>query len=261
MKNLSRIVILCVAVFGISPAMATKVVFLGDSNTALTYLNPRNNPNIKEDQRFTALVGKNLAKQGVTTVNSAVGGAKTKDFLIGGKYYSHLPNKGWDKKGDIYVICFGLNDAPAKVQDFYQTSESVLNKFRKETWSLVKLIMRFRPDAQINLMTNVPVNFGQEDFQYSREEIIDGYDNVYRDLAENPRVGLLDINYYLKWKIIDGFDNDFRIRRSAERILNAEKDNSIEALSMTVKLWRTNIHYNTVGSAYVGEFLTSAILH
>lgn len=260
MKNLSRIVLLCVAIFGISPAMATKIVFLGDSNTALIYLNPKNNPNITRDQRFTTLVGNNLAGAGVTTVNSAVGGAKTKDFLEGGKYFSHFENSGWDKRGDIYVICFGLNDAPQRVEDFQRTSSSVLLKFERETWSLVKTILRYNPRAKISLMTNVPVNFGQEDFQYSREIIIDAYDGVYRKMSNNPRLGLLDVNNYLKRKVINGFENDLRIRRSSDRILNGEKDYTSEAQSVSAKLWRTNIHYNTAGSAYVAEFLTSAIL-
>ncbi len=257
-KSLSRIFILCIALSNINSVMATKVVFLGDSNTALTYLNPKNNPEIKKDFRFTSLVKKYLPN--ITTVNSAVGGAKTADFLQGGKFFSPMQNRGWDKKGDIYVICFGLNDAPRDLKGFYRTQESVLKKFESETWKLITLVLRYNPGAKVALMTNVPLNFDQEDFQYNREEIIDSYDDVYREIGDSsPLVDLIDVNYHLKWRIIENH-KDLRIRRFVKPVLDKSMDNSLIATSMPEKLWKTNIHYNKNGSKYVAEFLGSTLL-
>jgi hypothetical protein len=84
MKNWKLCLLVCLTLFASKSISANKVVFLGDSNTALTYLNPRNNKSINRDYRFTSLIEDPRSKyyiEGLSSINSAVGGAKTKDFL------------------------------------------------------------------------------------------------------------------------------------------------------------------------------------
>ncbi len=248
-------------IISIQTAIAKKVVFLGDSNTALTYLNPKNNQQIRTDYRFTSLIQNPETPYfipGLTSVNSAVGGATTKDFLRTGKYYSNQTHRGWDKTGDFYVICFGLNDAPAKLNIFQNNSRSHLLNFERQSWELIKLIKAHSPRAKIFLMTNVPVNFEGGDFQYDRDFIIDSYDAIYRKMSKSKILNLIDTNRFLKNKIYQG-NSDLRIRRYKNPVLNSSMDNSHEARRLGRRLWRTNIHYNINGSSLVAELLRYSI--
>ncbi len=241
---------------------AKKIVFLGDSNTALTYLMPKNNKNVQKDFRFTALLtdksNKKTFYDGIETVNTAVGGAVTRDFLEHGQYFD-----SWHKeRGDIYVICFGLNDAPKKVPKSnyeHEYFEWARDMFRYETDQLINLVKFYSPKAEIYLMTNVDVNYEMGHFQYDRSKIIDLFDDVYRKMIYSyQNVDIIDTNYYLK-KAIDRNNHDLRIRRSPTPVLDASEDNSSLAKSMPYRLWRTNVHYNKNGSTLVAQIIKSVI--
>lgn len=238
-------------------AFSKHIVFLGDSNTALSYLDSSKNYSLPMDYRFSALIANPVSPyyiNGLTSVNTAVGGAKTSDFLSHGKYFNNWKNHF----GDIFIIAFGLNDAPKTIpqspaQWAHMNREK--NIFRNETLTLTRLIKQRNPNALIYLMTNVDVNYQGGHFQYNRNIIIDQFDNVYRDLARTvPMLRIIDVNWNLKNEIRRG-NTDLRIRRSQRHILDSSEDHSPMAKRMGQRLWRTNIHYNINGSQTVAKIL------
>lgn len=121
------------------------------------------------------------------------------------------------------------------------------------------MVKSYNSRAKIALMTNVPLNYSGGDFQYPRHLIIDEYDGIYRKMSKFKGINLLEVNKFLKTKIAQG-ESDLRIRRYKVPVLSSSMDNSAEARRMGHRLWRTNIHYNTKGSSFVAEFLSTSLL-
>jgi hypothetical protein len=219
-------------------ASLSGIGFLGDSNTELYYLKPQ-----KKD--YASLVGQTL---GTRTRNYGEGGQTTRVYLGAERM------KLW-KSGNYayYVITFGLNDAR------YVSPE----QFKRDTLELITQVKSI--GAVPILVTNVHVDNKGGHYQWDYNITIKSYDDMYRAVAKETGVALIDVNPVFK-SMNDAYNAgdrstvnlggvnyqlwDTRIRntpRGAPLVLDNSQDSGKGAE------WFHNIHYNAYGSRIVGD--------
>ena len=219
--------------------------FLGDSNTELYYLAPQ-----KKD--YASLVAQTLKTR---TRNYGEGGQTTRVYLGSERM------KQW-KAGAFayYMITFGLNDAR------YVTPE----QFKQDT---LELIAEVRSIGAIPiLVTNVHVDNKGGHYPWDYNTTIKTYDDMYRAVARENDVKLIDVNLVFK-RMNDAYNAgdrstvtlngvnyqlwDTRIRntpRGAPLVLDNSQDSGKDAI------WFLNIHYNAYGAKIVGDQITKYFL-
>ncbi|MGL4609347.1 MAG: SGNH/GDSL hydrolase family protein [Trueperaceae bacterium] len=212
--------------------------FLGDSNTEIYYLAPQ-----KKD--YASLVAKNL---GAKTYNYGEGGQTTRVYLGSDRM------KQWKAgKYAYYVITFGLNDAR------YITTE----QFKKDTLELLNQVKSI--GAVPILATNVHVDHKGGHYEWDYNVTIKKYDDVYRAVAKETGVALIDVNAVFKGMndaynagdrstvTLDGVSYqlwDTRIRNTSPVVLDNRQDSG-KGMN-----WYNNIHYNAYGSKVVADQIT-----
>lgn len=220
------------------------VVFLGDSNTSLFYLQPfvaNQVPSLSESMRFSELVQQQTLEP---VYNEGRGGHKTYDFFP--------IAKKWQKGAGIYIVNFGLNDARDIKEKFNNDLVLALKDFNKNTWKLIELIKQV--EGKVVLMTNSPVDYPQH-FSYNQNPRTDVYDGIYRRIASiDPSIKLLDVNALLKDEIKKG-NWDIHIRNSSLVEGKWVLDDRYDSLFPDSTLWFTNIHYNIKGSKLVAQYV------
>jgi len=212
----------------------TKIVLLGDSNTAISYFE---NTSYK---KWATIIEEELD---ATVVNLGEDGRRVSDFLDVGENVpptEYWIGENWKKtKGDYYIITFGLND-----KTYYGVEE-----FRIYTKEIVRKVEEEAGGIPI-LMTNVYVPY-PDYYSQNRNESIDLFDNVKRELAEELEIHLIDVNKRLKKEWEENNLWDTRIRNTD--VL----DNSQDEGKTVEEGWFDNIHYNEKGNEIVAEEVIS----
>lgn len=206
------------------------VVLIGDSNTEISYF--KNAPS----KRWSYKIQEEL---GVNVRNFGVGGRKTSDFLNSGKI--DYPTQDWigedwkDEDADYFIISFGLNDiSHYKPDEFEKYTREMLDIIEKETSGIPIL------------MTNVHVPY-PDHYSWNRNERIDLYDDVKREIAEELNIGLIDVNKRFKEEFEENDVWDTRIRTTEIWGDQEDKGKTIESG------WFDDIHYNETGNDIVAE--------
>lgn len=177
---------------------------------------------------------------GMQVRNHSWNGAKTADFIGTGEHIMADYLADWQRHRALYaLIKLGLNETDTGV-------------FEANTRTLIQMV-RDRGATPI-LLTNIAVDY-PDHYTTDRNVEIDTFDNVYRSLAIELGVGLVDVNAAAKAEIAGG-TWDHRVRADLKTLDDSLDDDQPEpwASDGEPASWYTDIHLNEAGSVlYASE--------
>lgn len=221
------------------------IILIGDSNTSLTYFVTAGTPEKRWGEKLQASIGRRV-------VNWGTDGAQTEDFLGRG---SHALTPQLSKWRYVYahaaLVMLGLNETGLGTAVFEQDTRELVSRLLGIGTTPI-------------LVTNVAVDY-PDHYSTNRNVTIDQYDDVYRNLAAELGLHLIDVNAAVKAEIAVG-TWDHRIRADGVTF-----DNSLDATQPEPwasdgdpASWYTNIHLNDAGATLyanqISAYLTANFL-
>lgn len=233
------------------PAVPNGVVAIGDSNTHQSYFvtssmapggTATGGNGHHPEKRWTEKVA---AATGLHVANWAWNGARTSDFLGRGPHaYTELLSQWWITRPRYALIMLGLNEATEA--DFELCTRDLVRS------------MRGRGVVPI-FVTNVAVDYVGGHYSWNRNPTIDAFDDVYRLLANELGIGLVDANAAVKSAIALG-TWDHRIRADGVTLdssLDASRPPPYNAGDPSA--WFTDIHLSEAGSILYAEAIAAYV--
>lgn len=203
-----------------------KITLLGDSNTAISYLQP--------DKRWDSIITKELS---ANVVNLGKDGVTTSYFLS-----EVMRDKIISSNADYYIICLGINDKAQGTNEAFEANQRNLLKFIQENTK-----------GKPILMTNVNVDYPKH-YSYDRNQsAIKPLDETKRKIAAELKLPLIDV--YKRFEEENKKGNwDTRIRSVTVLDNSQDAGKTLDTMNPDTKeKWFDNIHYNAEGNRIVAE--------